>query len=1072
MRAIIAFLFLSTVMAQELMPPPLMKLPPDNLPAEIVSAKYALSVRGLFAKTTATIVFRNPNGRQLSADFALPLPDGATVCGYALDIGGRMVDGVVVGKDQGRMILESEQRQRVDPGLVEHVRGNLFQTRIFPLPAMGTRTIRVEWTSELLLSGDQAAARVALPRCAIPSLELAVDLAAGGKDPVVSGFGNLTMSRWHDSHVGHATLTDVTPNDDLVINLPAIPERVLTIERRDSERFIAIAVRPPDIAAAALPAPRRLAVAWDASGSRSQDGIKRGRDALVALAARWPQTAFDLVVFRDQPEAAVPCADATALAAALDRVTYDGGTDLSQLDLRRAALPHRDDARWLLVSDGVGTIGGTMPACDDIPVDAIAVELVRDSAMLRVIAQRSGGQVVDGMSFPAAEIATRIAAPMPRLLRVDAADGVLADVQIGHCRDRGLVLARLLADGVVDLVYGTDGATGKTVRVPVRSADAIDGDIVAKAWAGARAEDLAVFPSENRAEILALGRRYGVVTPGTSLIVLERLDQYLRHRVEPPASWPELREQYADSLKQWVQRDGDLRQAHVERLVGWWNQRVAWWDGRGGDLVAKDERDVPASAPAMFGSRARRLSPLSPTTVGEDSESAQGREEALADVEMGGVGLSRAVASAAPGKHDDTKRNGGTIAIAAFEPDTPYLRALTASAPAERYATYLRERMTRTASPSFYLDCASYFLAQERALGKRILSNLAELKLEDPSLLRMYAWRLSQAGDHDSAIAILRKILRLRPEEPQSYRDLALALAQRSETSNSAADIEEAMDLLARFALRRPLTQEFLGEPSVLQQAWDRFPCIEVIALEELNCLIARALRGGFDRMPTIPDLDARLRRNLETDVRVVMNWDQDATDIDLHVREPGGEEAYYGHRYTQAGGLVSNDCTQGYGPEEYLVRRAPDGEYEVRCRYYGSRSMSLLGPATVVATVFTNWGRPSQRSQVMTLRLEKPGDSLRVGTVRFSMSDDAVDKGGQVTGRARSRAEISALKVGLSRDEVEAQLGAPERVDGGGMTVYVYRLDDGSAARIAFAPKLLWARQVVEGAERDLVRQ
>ncbi len=54
------------------------------------------------------------------------------MAGYALDIGGRMVDGVGVTKEKARVVLETEMRRRVDPGLVEHVRGNVFRTRIFP----------------------------------------------------------------------------------------------------------------------------------------------------------------------------------------------------------------------------------------------------------------------------------------------------------------------------------------------------------------------------------------------------------------------------------------------------------------------------------------------------------------------------------------------------------------------------------------------------------------------------------------------------------------------------------------------------------------------------------------------------------------------------------------------------------------------------------------------------------------------------------------------------------------------------------------------------------------------------
>src|SRR5208283_2955842 len=134
-------------------------------------------------------------------------------------------------------------------------------------------------------------------------------------------------------------------------------------------------------------------------------------------------------------------------------------------------------------------------------------------------------------------------------------------------------------------------------------------------------------------------------------------------------------------------------------------------------------------------------------------------------------------------------------------------------------------------------------------------------------------------------------------------------LARRAEDGSHPpqavrADYTRAMDLLVQVVMR----------------PWDaRFPEIEVIALEEVNRIIPRAKMAGVSVVP----LDPRLIKLLDVDVRIVMTWSADNTDIDLWVTEPSGEKAFYGHNRTMIGGLVSCDFTQGYGPEEYLVRRA-----------------------------------------------------------------------------------------------------------------------------------------------------
>jgi len=114
---------------------------------------------GLYRRVRTAFTFTNPNPRQMSADFEFPIPAEATVCGYALEINGAMVPGVVCGKEKARVAFESEKAKRVDPGIVEHVKGNVWKTRIFPLNPQTPRKAEVEYVVPV-----EEAAGVPLPR--------------------------------------------------------------------------------------------------------------------------------------------------------------------------------------------------------------------------------------------------------------------------------------------------------------------------------------------------------------------------------------------------------------------------------------------------------------------------------------------------------------------------------------------------------------------------------------------------------------------------------------------------------------------------------------------------------------------------------------------------------------------------------------------------------------------------------------------------------------------------------------------------------------------------------------------
>ncbi|MEZ0266085.1 MAG: YfaP family protein, partial [Phycisphaerae bacterium] len=96
------------------------------------------------------------------------------------------------------------------------------------------------------------------------------------------------------------------------------------------------------------------------------------------------------------------------------------------------------------------------------------------------------------------------------------------------------------------------------------------------------------------------------------------------------------------------------------------------------------------------------------------------------------------------------------------------------------------------------------------------------------------------------------------------------------------------------------------------------------------------------------------------------------------------GEECNYSHNRTTIGGLVSRDFTQGYGPEEYCLKKLMPGEYKIKVHFYGNRDQKLVGPTTVQATVITNFGRPDEVRKPLTLRLKDSKDWVEVGTVNL----------------------------------------------------------------------------------------
>jgi len=131
-------------------PPTLtVKLDEKTVPMAVHALSIDIHIAGMIARTTVVVTFENPHDRDLEGELTFPLPDGATVCGYGLDIDGEIVDASLVEKRKARVVFEEEVRRGVDPGLLEQVGGNQFRTRVWPLPAHGRRSVKVEFVSPL-----------------------------------------------------------------------------------------------------------------------------------------------------------------------------------------------------------------------------------------------------------------------------------------------------------------------------------------------------------------------------------------------------------------------------------------------------------------------------------------------------------------------------------------------------------------------------------------------------------------------------------------------------------------------------------------------------------------------------------------------------------------------------------------------------------------------------------------------------------------------------------------------------------------------------------------------------------
>ena len=933
--------------------PPALVVAGADQPVRLQSLKVEVEVAGGVAETRVQMEFFNPNSRVLEGKLQFPLGAGQVVSGFALDIDGQMRDAVPVEKARAEQVFEDITRRRVDPGLLQTTLGNNYELRVYPLNPGKTRTV-------ILTLVEAAPARLVLPlayAASVPRFDLSLRYASAQVQPEIESGNALGLSFERDPRGGFSARTSladaVLPRDSLRVHAPAAGGNAveITTEERNGETFFALTL-PVAERRAARPLPRSVQIVWDASGSGANRQLDRELALLDAYFRRAGDSEVTLLRVADVAFAAerfsVRRGDWSELRRALQATVYDGASNLG-------AVRHDGvSAEALWFSDGLANYGAPWRLSFPVPVFAVSSSASGDPAALRALAEASGGRSIDLQALTHEQAASMLLSRGTQLVEATALGAKDIVVESRHAAAGRLVLAGVLTARNAELTLrlrGSDGAvTNRVVRIAARQNGS---RLAAVQWARLALASLEGEARSNKVRIRELGRRFGIATRETSLLVLERIDDYVRHEIEPPPALREAYDRMAATMQKTKQQSDAARLAQV---VQRFEARVAWWnrDFPKGDLVAPLAIAKSAAPRDALGTmqEARRQRAEADDSRSDKAQQPMPAAPMAAPAQLAG----RMSANSLEAAKKDGGSTGATstsisIALQPAANNAVWLKRLEAAEPGARRTVYLDERSANAMNVGFFLDAAEFFIAKgEKALGLRALSNLAEMDLQNRQVLRLLAYRLQQAGEVGTALPVFERVLELAPNEPQSHRDLGLALAE-------AGQAQQAVNRLYEVVTGR----------------WDgRFPDIDLIALAELNGVVARAVRDG--KPVDVSAIEPRLVKNLPLDVRVILAWDADATDVDLHVIDPNGEEVYYGRNLSYQGGTISRDATGGYGPEEFSLKVAKPGKYRVEANFFGHRQQVLTSSTGLMLWLSSGFGTAAQQDKRTTLRLKSQG--------------------------------------------------------------------------------------------------
>jgi Ca-activated chloride channel family protein len=556
----------------------------DEYQAVALDTDIEVEVTGLAARVEVTQVFRNDGPAWREAIYRFPLPRGAAVDRLRIEADDRLIEGEIREKTDARRQYQRARSDGRLASLVEQQRPAQFETRLANIPPGATIRVAIGFLARVDYRDGDFSLSLPLtftPRWEPPSASpvlaavtsnLAVPhprlTAAAGRDDhrvtldllLHSGIALASLeSRHHDIDV-HPTLggyrvflADPDTRSDRVFELNWTPDLgsvpVAALETWDGgDAVYALLMLAPPLAEVLGPRPREVVFVIDTSGSMEGVSLEQARHALrQGLEFLGPDDRFNMIRFSSRADLlfgeSVPVYPSYLEEASeyVDRLAAGGGTDMAPALRLAMGLPAQDGLLRQIVFITDGSVGNEHDLLLQIAEQLGASRLftVSIGSAPNAWFMRKAAEIGRGTHTQIgnqADVGERMAAlwshienPAVQNLSIDWGmeaefyPEIIPDLYAGEPL---WLHARLPREPSAVTVSGDlDNRPWETVAAVGHTAGSED---IATLWARGRIESLedsrlfGVARDEVRRQVLGLALEFGLLTPYTSLVAVDR----------------------------------------------------------------------------------------------------------------------------------------------------------------------------------------------------------------------------------------------------------------------------------------------------------------------------------------------------------------------------------------------------------------------------------------------------------------------------------------------------------------------------------------------------------------------
>jgi len=360
----------------------------EYIAAPQLNTDVTIEVTGMVAFAKVIQEFENPGEEWLEGVYVFPLPEDAALSHLTMDVGDRVIEGVIKEKDEAKKTYTEAKKEGKKASLLEQERPNVFMMSVANIGPHEVIKVELEYQQTVRLDNNVFSLRfptVVAPRYISEQAEnkssfdefgltawasatteepntprsTSPPVVEPGKDPdnlvsleviLVPGF-NLSglQSLYHAVDVNYVNdektvvrldNTWTVADQDFVLEWTPrkddSPRAALFAEEKDGVSFVYLMVMPPgENVVSDYHVPREVIFVVDVSGSMDGSSIRQAKEALrFAVSRLQPDDRFNIIAFDDKvmklfnyPMTGTKEHLRNALQY-IDRLDADGGTEI------------------------------------------------------------------------------------------------------------------------------------------------------------------------------------------------------------------------------------------------------------------------------------------------------------------------------------------------------------------------------------------------------------------------------------------------------------------------------------------------------------------------------------------------------------------------------------------------------------------------------------------------------------------------------------------------------------------------------------------------------------------------